>query len=644
MRKQSPILIVATFLALFLAIMTTRSTHAHAALVRTDPPDSTVLDEAPSQVRLWYNEPISVSFSTFQVLDLDGKPVELTGIHLDELDPQLVILDLPEIGDGVYSIHWHVLSAADGHDTQGYVVFGVGHSADLNTAVVYDVQTAVPWAEVALRWVNYGLMALVIGAVVVVQLVLPRAQQRTFLTDSFLPTRRRILKLAQYAAIGSLLVGVGLYLYQLSRLLANLAAEATWLGTGWELLTESRWGWLWLGRQLVFTALAILFGKMEKQRSLVLRMLVTVLVVGTAVLQALTSHAAAVTEQLPIALLADALHLLAMGIWLGGIVALLAGIPAALTQSLPEQARQMRKEAWRTFGPVATTAVAVLVFSGLISAGFQVATPDAMLTSFYGQTLLTKIGLMLLMGLFGLINSATLHPRVAAPLARLLKKPTGWTPFTVDKLPRLVLLEAGAGLAVLLATGIVTASPAAVGPGYLPYPDKEQPSAMTQSVEDMIISFSSKPNLPGQNIFVVRATSHRRPAPAEVAKVILRFTYLEEDLGTVSVEAQEIDKTAFRLGGGYFSLPGRWHVDVAVRRLGVEDSIGSFEWIVPPTSEPEPVLLSDQPLQPVLLPVGLAGISLLLIVGLVLRRRKQAKRSLEELLTPNQPESLVGAK
>lgn len=642
MRKHASILILATFLALFLALATTRSTYAHAALVRTDPPDSTVLAEAPSQVRLWYNEPISVSFSTFQVLDLEGLPVELTSIHLDELDPQLVILGLPEIGDGVYSIHWHVLSAADGHDTQGYVVFGVGSTADLNTAVVHEIQTAVPWTEVALRWANYGLMALVIGAVVVVQLVLPRAQRRAVFANSYQPTADRILKLARYAALGSLLVGVGLYLYQLSRLLANLAAEATWLGTGLELLSDSRWGWLWLGRQAVFALLVVLLGRMKQRRTTGLGLLAMVLVGATAVLQALNSHAAAATSQLPLALLADALHVLAMGTWLGGVAALLAGLPAATAILLPDQARQLRQEAWRTFGPIAAVAVALLVLSGMMSAGFQVATPDAMLTSFYGQTLLTKIGLMLLMGLFGLLNSATLHPRVAAPLARLLKKPEGWTPFSVDKLPRLVLLEASVGLLILLVTGIVTASPTAVGPGYLPYPDKEQPSAMTQSVADMVISFSSKPNLPGQNIFVVRATSHRRPAPAEVAKVILRFTYLEEDLGTVSVDAKEIAETSYRLGGGYFSLPGRWHVDVVVRRLGVEDSIGSFEWVVPPTAVPEPVVLSDQPLRPILLPLGLMGIVGLLLVGGVLWRRKQAKRSIEEVLAA--PDSLVGAK
>ena len=165
---------------------------------------------------------------------------------------------------------------------------------------------------------------------------------------------------------------------------------------------------------------------------------------------------------------------------------------------------------------------------------------------------------------------------------------------------------------------------------------------MTQSVEDMIISFSSKPNLPGQNIFVVRATSHRRPAPAEVAKVILRFTYLEEDLGTVSIEAQEIEETSYRLGGGYFSLPGRWHVDAVVRRLGVEDSIGSFEWVVPPTAEPEPVVLSDQPLRPILLPLGFAGMGLLLLAGLVLWRRKHSKTSIEDVLSA--PDSLVRVK
>jgi hypothetical protein len=127
-----------------------------------------------------------------------------------------------------------------------------------------------------------------------------------------------------------------------------------------------------------------------------------------------------------------------------------------------------------------------------------------------------------------------------------------------------------------------------------------------------------------------------------VAKVILRFTYLEEDLGTVSVEAQEIDTAAYRLGGGYFSLPGRWHVDVAVRRLGVEDSIGQFEWIVPPTAVPEPVVLSDQPLRPILLPLGFAGFLLTLVVCLLWWHRRQRQIDIEKAL--GAADNLVGAK
>ena len=85
-----------------------------------------------------------------------------------------------------------------------------------------------------------------------------------------------------------------------------------------------------------------------------------------------------------------------------------------------------------------------------------------------------------------------------------------------------------------------------------------------------------EPNQAGQNIIDVRASSTRRPAPAEILRVIMRITYLGESMGTQSADAPMIDPGLYRLGGSYFSLPGPWKVDVVVRRKGIPGQRGNL--------------------------------------------------------------------
>jgi putative copper export protein len=108
--------------------------------------------------------------------------------------------------------------------------------------------------------------------------------------------------------------------------------------------------------------------------------------------------------------------------------------------------------------------VGLLIASGFYSIGRQVTSLDAMLTTLYGRALIVKVALVLCVGAFGLPNSSMLHPRLSAPLARLPRRPSGWTPLSLKRLPALVIAESTLGLLVLLATGVMLASPPAHGP------------------------------------------------------------------------------------------------------------------------------------------------------------------------------------
>lgn len=205
------------------------------------------------------------------------------------------------------------------------------------------------------------------------------------------------------------------------------------------------------------------------------------------------------------------------------------------------------------------------------------------------------------------------------------RRPAGWTPLALRRLPQLVVAEASLGLLILLVTGLITAAPTAQGLKFAP--SVETPSTLNQFVEDMVIGLTISPNKPGQNVFTVRARTTRRPPPAEVLRVISRFTYLEQESGMISVDAEEIEPDLYLIGGSQPNLAGKWQIDVVVRRKGLEDRVARFEWTVPQGGPPRPIIVSNQPWEPILtLAAALLLILILLVIAVVSYRLLQYEK------------------
>tara|TARA_R110002073_G_C9398119_1_gene574373 strand:- start:581 stop:1000 length:420 start_codon:yes stop_codon:yes gene_type:complete len=87
---------------------------AHAQLIKTEPARRAVLAKAPTQVRLWFNEEIEAAYVSLSVFDADKKPVTDAIPSVAPDDTKSVILPLPELAAGKYSVKFRVLSV-DGH-------------------------------------------------------------------------------------------------------------------------------------------------------------------------------------------------------------------------------------------------------------------------------------------------------------------------------------------------------------------------------------------------------------------------------------------------------------------------------------------------------------------------------------------------
>ena len=107
---------------------------------------------------------------------------------------------------------------------------------------------------------------------------------------------------------------------------------------------------------------------------------------------------------------ADAVHLLAAGAWLGGL------LPLCLFLAPDQTAQVSNDEAVRIlsrFSGMGYVAVAVLIASGSINSWFLIGSLPHLIDTSYGQLLLSKLGLFGLMLLLALSNRFRLVPAIA---------------------------------------------------------------------------------------------------------------------------------------------------------------------------------------------------------------------------------------
>lgn len=600
----------AVALVCLLGLLMVQRVRAHAYLVRSEPAANVVLDSAPTTMRLWFSETISLAFSGARLLSAGGQGTDLA-ISVDPTDHTLMIVTLPELADGVYSLRWTVHSEADGHVTEGLIVFGIGQGADLGTATAVETETAVPVPEFLLRWITFSLYAGLVGAFAITYLVLDPKSQPTAVSEVQQTAQKRTLRLAWWCSLLALFVGVAWVGWQAIALSGSYSGTISVTAVAWQWLTQTRLGAYWWASQIILLIVARNLWLIQRQQSDAPGRIIPmtgVWLLGLLLIHALTSHAAALTAQTSLAVAADTFHLLAASFWVGGLLALVVGLLPLVRHNAEFKA--LLKAGWGPFGKWAALSVGILFATGIYSTGREVGSANAMLTTLYGRTLLLKIGLVFVVGVIGAMNAVLLHPKLAAYLARMLRRPEGWTPLSLRQLPRLFIAELSCGLLVLLLAGIITAAPTARS---TTFSAADATPDLSQTVDDMIIKFSVTPNQAGQNVFTVRAVSTRRPPPAEIVRVILRFTYLEQDLGLTSVDMTNVEPDLYLLSGNQLYLAGTWQIDAVVRRQGVEDSAAHFTWFVPQAEPAQQAIISDKPWEKLL--TTLAIILFVIMIG-----------------------------
>jgi len=581
-------LVLAALLAGLWLLGAGRAADAHALLRDSEPAGGASLDRAPRQVVLTFTERPEPRLSTVHVLDTGGRRVEAGGATPVDGNPLQLRVPLGDLADGTYTVSWRTVSRDDGHVTAGAFAFGVGVAAPAAVPAGQAAAVATPAPSplaVAGRWALYAGLVLLVGAA---------ATGLTIYGGALPAGARPLLAGASGLAVAGLV----------ARTLAERSAVDVPFG---DLLASSTGqGLLRLGAGVLVTAVAatVLAARPAGRWRLVV---VGVAAAGATLLHVLAGHAAGPSSLRPLNLLAQWVHLLAVGAWVGGLVWLLAGLHG---RERPDRVRVVVG-----FSKLAAPVVAVVALTGLSRAVDLSGGLRGLLDSGYGRLLDLKVALFLgLLGL-GALNRYRAVPAMAA--AEGSGEPQGGAP--VDRsegsgepqggaLRRNVRGEVALAACVLAATAVLSQLP----PGkFVTGRAAARPAPPSVQVEgsdyatSVRLALTVAPGTAGPNAFTAKVTDYDTGAAWPARRVALRFTPRDRpEIGAATLELTSAGEGLWRGQGSMLSIDGRWTVVAVVEGPGAGVTV-PLELRTRAAAQPAQV--SRVPGQPTLYTIALAA-------------------------------------
>ena len=395
---------------------------AHATLVSSSPGNDEVVQQAPSEVRLTFDEGVSVAEDGIHVVDPDGNRVD-DGAP-DVSSGGTVLVERVDAGpEGTYTVSYRVLSD-DGHVIEGSYVYHVGHRS--GGAHVED-EGASAGVERVLgavgRW--FALTgALLVGGVLAMAVFVDRGTgddgDRSW--SGGLERSRRLLLPGAVAV----LVGTALALLAAA---AQLAGRTITGGVGRvpDFVTASWAGSVAGLRVLVALVLVVAIAGGPLLRRL--PWLAAICILGTLALPSLGGHAWTASPAW-LAVTSDVLHVLGAAAWVGGLAVLVLTWEGSRGRA-------------RSFSAVAVVAAPLVIATGLLNTWMQERSLGAVTDTAHGRLVLAKLAGALVMVAFGAV-----HRRRLADAAR-----------SVGSLLTSFRVEAVVGLGVVALTAVLVATP-----------------------------------------------------------------------------------------------------------------------------------------------------------------------------------------
>jgi copper transport protein len=510
-----------------LIVLGASSAGAHALVRSSDPADGAILDRGPAQVSITFTERPDPALSIVRVLDAHGNELQTGEPQPVPGQPLELEVGVRALGKGVYTVTWRIVSRADGHVTAGSFSFGVGVSPGDMTShgsvTVPSTPSPSPLAAAG-RWGLYVGLAMLVAA----------GPFWLFAFRGATPSVRVVAASWGLAAAGLAVV---------------IVAERSTVGVSFSQLLRSSAGHalLWQGLGLLLVGLAVVW--LALRRNVLALVAVTATAAVTMLLHARAGHAAAgrmAWVDVPF----QWIHLMAVGVWIGGLAWLLT-FRHGEVGDLPTPVKR--------FSTLAGVALGVVAISGIQRAISEVGGPTAWGRLFhagFGVTLLIKIGLFGLLVALGARNRYVNVPGVRRDAGRYAS------------LRRTVAAEVAIAAGILGVTGVLTQfpPPASVAASHVEHAHEQVIVTGNDFATTVRARLTATPGTVGPNRFEVRATDYDTGQP--VAATALQLTFAlpgRPEIGTPELALQQATPGVWTGEGTVLSMDGRWDVTVLIQ-------------------------------------------------------------------------------
>jgi copper transport protein len=379
---------VLAFVALVLVGVGAAPAAAHAVLEGTDPGAGAQVARSPSAVTLQYSESVEASLGAIRLYDDGGDRIDIGRPEHPDGRGSEIRSSVPDLDDGSYVVTWRVISA-DAHPIRGAFTFTVGNGAE--SAEVESLATRLlseqggdTMVGVAFAIARFGVFAgivVFVGAAAFLVLVWPggRASARA----------ARLVWSGWIVATMATVAGFALQgAYAAALPLADAFEPSLWAD-----IWDTRYGHVAAFRVLLLVLAVPLTRTLlpPRGRPLAEHPLPSwwlpaagAFGVGLAFTPGLSGHAGT-GSQVPLALLADAVHIAGVSLWVGAL-------PVLAFALLPTADLATLKRTVPRYSQLALGCVIAIVVSGSYQSWREVGSLDALTSTDFGRLLLVKLG------------------------------------------------------------------------------------------------------------------------------------------------------------------------------------------------------------------------------------------------------------
>ena len=364
---------------------------AHATLREASPAEQGNVDAPPTEIRLRYDQSVTALGDAIVVYAADGRRV--SGAVSQERRGTVIRVPVRGLEQGAwYTVRWREISA-DGHLGSGVYTFGVGIEPPPPTEAVGA--SGMTWRDDVARWALFASLALLIGVVGIRLLVLPRVVDPR--------VERRVHLLGTLGAVAALNAGIAGFVIRSANALQVSGVDLLYADLS-PFAESTRFGRAFLATTLGFgvclTILVVAWVLDRPSLRWPAFLLAGALVWG----YPLSGHQATEPNASVLGQVADWVHLVTAMLWVGGVVTL-----AIVVWPL---APALRRAAFARFSRIAVALIGVLVVAGTIVAVERLPALDDLWDTSYGQTLLVKLGLVLVALAWGGVHHTFVGPRL----------------------------------------------------------------------------------------------------------------------------------------------------------------------------------------------------------------------------------------